>query len=143
MSTTRTRPSPTRKVQQDERPAEALDAPPVEAVETSAAQGVETPVAAAPAGIGEEATEQATVEEHGEVHVDEEAPESPSAEVTPAQPNAEEVTRAVPAGPPAGARGFALAAPVTFAGIEWTPADGDPLASPIGAALAAELAAAS
>lgn len=39
-----------------------------------------------------------------------------------------------------GGLGFELAAPVVVAGIEWTPDDGGPFASPIGAALAAELA---
>jgi hypothetical protein len=41
-----------------------------------------------------------------------------------------------------GARGFDLVTPIVVAGIEWIPADGDPLASPIGTALAAEMAAA-
>lgn len=42
-----------------------------------------------------------------------------------------------------GGLGFKLPAPVTVAGIEWQPSDGHCFASPIGAALAAELAAAS
>jgi hypothetical protein len=42
--------------------------------------------------------------------------------------------------PVPGALGFELAEPLTAAGIKWTPADGDPMACPIGTALAAETA---
>lgn len=39
-----------------------------------------------------------------------------------------------------GGLGFELDTPVTVAGVEWTPADGAPFATPIAVALAAELA---
>ena len=40
-----------------------------------------------------------------------------------------------------GGLGFELAEPLNIAGTVWVPADGEPSACPIGAALAAELAA--
>jgi hypothetical protein len=70
-------------------------------------------------------TEQQSLSQSTDEHTEREV--APSSTVAPIEP-------------PAGARGFDLAAPVEFAGIEWTPADGDPFASPIGAALAAEMA---
>jgi hypothetical protein len=40
-----------------------------------------------------------------------------------------------------GSGGFDLITPIVVAGLEWLPADGDPLGAPIGTALAAEMAA--
>jgi hypothetical protein len=45
------------------------------------------------------------------------------------------------ASPIPGSGGFDLVTPVVVAGVEWIPADGDPLGAPIGTALAAEMAA--